>query len=39
MKCDDVEVLKNQAALLVEIAPNLGLWLDYSIEGLKAVDE
>jgi hypothetical protein len=39
MKCDDVEALKNQAALLVEIAPNLGLWLDYSIEGLKAVDE
>lgn len=39
IKPDDVEALKNQAALLAEIAPNLGHWLDYSIEGLRAVDD
>jgi len=35
---EHVETLEVQAALLVEIAPNLGLSLDYSIESLEAVD-
>ena len=35
---EHVETLEAQAALLVEIAPNLGLSLDYSIESLEAVD-
>lgn len=30
--------MEAQAALLVEIAPNLGLSLDYSIESVEAVD-
>ena len=30
--------MEAQAALLVEIAPDLGLSLDYSIESVEAVD-